>query len=671
MEGECELLNLIAALPSIVSESRCEVRRILDNLDHWSDVELTNSEYIIPTHTPYKEKRMNDATMLSKDWTNRIINGDNLLAMQALLTDNSALGQPSLRGKIDLIYIDPPFDSGVDYRSQHTISSSTSEQSTVMTQIAYSDSWRDGTVSYLRMICPRLMLMRELLSETGSIYVHIDWHVGHYVKILLDEIFGRDQFRNELVWQRDAVGKGAKKGSKQWSRELESIYVYSKSDKMYFQQPFRPADQLTYTQLKEFRYAEEDGRKFKIVTLGDYSLQSIEQMRSNNLIYTTSSGKQYKKYYLDEFQLAIGSLWNDIPNLSHGRNNERLHFETQKPEKLLERIIAASTPSDGLVADFFSGSGTTAAVAEKLGRRWISSDLGKSAIMTSRKRLHQTCSKPFLFQIMSKREREQVIEVISDETKQHAFYILQSFGAEPIIEPLDGYFAGSMSNTNTIVFVDYNNKLNNRLSIEQLKMKCAKRYNKIIVLRWAFDHKLIESGQYEGIELYIIPEQLRYFSIHLIHAQKPLKTVKINFSPVAILTVCSPIIEVYDDQWLHIHLQLEHYHSLAAHYSIAAYPELHNIIKQDPLALIEYWSVDSDYDGHLFRNEWRQHRQYAHKKQTDHRVATKLKITVPRKYGQRTICVKAYDIFGYESEWSTTLTDSDIAQGGDDHSKNI
>jgi len=665
------LLNLIAALPSIVSESQCEVRRILENSDDRNDVRLNNSEYIIPTHTPYETKRMNDAAMLSKDWTNRLIYGDNLLAMQALLTDHAVIGQPSVRGKIDLIYIDPPFDSGVDYRSQHTISSSTIEQSTTMSQIAYSDSWKDGTVSYLRMICPRLMLMRELLSETGSIYVHIDWHVGHYVKILLDEIFGRDQFRNELVWQRDAVGKGAKKRSKQWSRELESIYVYSKSDKMYFQQPYRPTDQLTYTQLKEFRYVEEDGRKFKIVTLGDYSLQSIEQMRSQNLIYTTSSGKQYKKYYLDEFQLAIGSLWNDIPNLSHGRNNERLHYETQKPEKLLERIIEASTPSDGIVADFFSGSGTTAAVAEKLGRRWVSSDLGKSAIMTSRKRLHQICSKPFLFQSLHQPQRGQVGGTNRDESKQHSYYILQSFGAKPIVDQLEGYYCGRLPNTNTVVFVDYDVKFNNERSIEQIKRQCIELFSKIIVLGWSFNHKLVEAGMYGGIELYIIPEQLRYYSMNDISEQKPWKLVKINFSPVSILTVSSPSIEIYDDQWLHIHLQLEHYRSLATHYSIAAYPELHNIIDNDPLALIEYWSVDSDYDGQLFRNEWRQHRQHAHKKQTDHRVATNLKITVPRKHGHRIICVRAYDIFGYESEWTTTLIDSNIVQGGDDHSKNI
>ncbi|MCR8658807.1 site-specific DNA-methyltransferase [Paenibacillus endoradicis] len=665
------MINLISALPNIISESQCEVTYILENLHHSSDIELRNSEYIIPNHSPNKTKRIDDTIMLSKDWTNQLIYGDNLLAMQALLADHSATGQPSLRGKIDLIYIDPPFDSGVDYRSQHTISSSNKEYSTVMTQIAYSDSWKDGTVSYLRMICPRLMLMRELLSETGSIYVHIDWHVGHYVKILLDEIFGRDQFRNELVWQRDAVGKGAKKVSKQWSRELESIYVYSKSDKMYFQQPYLPTDQLTYTQLKEFRYAEEDGRKFKIVTLGDYSQQSIEQMRSNNLIYTTSSGKQYKKYYLDEFQLAIGSLWNDIPNLSHGRNNERLHYETQKPEKLLERIIEASTPRDGLVADFFSGSGTTAAVAEKLGRRWISSDLGKSAIMTSRKRLHQICRKPFIYQILSRLEREQVLEGSSYNAEQHAYYILQSFGAKPIADQLEGYYYGSFPNTNTVVFVDLDNKFKNLLSIELIKRQCTELYNKIIILGWSFDHKLIESGRYEGIELYIIPEQLRYYSNNFISSQKVLQAMNLKFSPVSILKLCSPTIEIYDDEWLHIHLQLENYRSLAAHYSISAYPELHNIMEQDPLALIEYWSVDSDYDGQLFFSQWREHRQHVHKKETNYRVATSLKITIPRKYGQRTICVKAYDIFGYESEWSTTLIDNDIFQGGDKHSKNI
>ena len=136
-----------------------------------------------------------------------------------------------------------------------------------------------------------------------------------------------------------------------------------------------------------FRYKDADGRLFKIVTLGDYSQKSIDEMKQQNLIHTTSTGKEYKKYYLDEFQLAIGSLWNDIPNISHGKNPEVVGYPTQKPERLLERIIRASSNPGDLVLDCFMGSGTTQAVALKLGRRFIGADINLGAVEVTTKRL--------------------------------------------------------------------------------------------------------------------------------------------------------------------------------------------------------------------------------------------------------------------------------------------
>lgn len=524
--------SLITELPRIISDSEREVQIILDNLQSNMPIVLHTKEFVLPKlynktihHESYSSHNNNRS--------NQLLEGDNYLIMQALLAGNPSTGEPSLRGKINLIYIDPPFDSRADYHSQHKLSSALTGESTTIDQFAYSDTWKEGTVSYLCMLCPRLMLMKELLHPEGSIYVHIDWHVGHYVKILLDEIFGREQFRNEIVWQRDAVGKGAKKTSKQWSRELESIYMYSKSDQMYFNQPYRQPHQLTYTQLKEFRYQEENGRKFKIVTLGDYSQASIEQMKSNNLIYTSSTGKEYKKYYLDEFQLAIGSLWNDIANLSHGKNNERLNFDTQKPEKLLERIIEASTSKNGLVADFFSGSGTTAAVAERLGRKWITSDIGKAALLTSRNRLSRQCQTPFSY--------------------------------------------------------------------------------------------------------------------------RTLKSEHTDLFPVARLSLHTPIIEFQCEEWAIIHLELDHYCWTSSHQELMSQPEVRNIVEKDPLALLEYWCVDSNYSGEVFVNRWRQHRNQTVMKGEDSRVAMKLSITIPRNQGKRSLCVRAVDIFGFESQWNTTI----------------
>lgn len=390
-------------------------------------------------------------------WTNKLIWGDNKLILSSL--KNGPLRKEiEAQGGLKLVYIDPPFDVGADFSTNITIGDGDDEESftkkpSVIEEIAFRDTWGNGVDSFVAMIYERLKLIHGLLADEGNIYVHCDWRVSSFMRLVLDEIFGKDNFRNEIVWQRDAVGKGAKKISKQWSKEIESIFWYSKSENYFFEQQFKESDELTHTQLKEFRYKEPDGRLFKIVTLGDYSQKSIDEMKKDNLIYTTSTGKEYKKYYLDEFQLAIGSLWNDIPNISHGKNPEVVDYPTQKPEKLIERIMKACSSEGDLVADFFCGSGTTLAVAEKLGRKWIGSDLGKFGIHTSRKRMVgvqrelKKEGKNFrAFEILNvgRYERENFLETNGDlraeeriqqaERKEKEFIklILSAYKAEPI-----------------------------------------------------------------------------------------------------------------------------------------------------------------------------------------------------------------------------------------------
>jgi DNA modification methylase len=322
-----------------------------------------------------------------KGWTNKLIWGDNKLILSSL--KNGPLRKEiEAQGGLKLIYIDPPFDVGADFSMKVEIGEDEfTKKPSVLEEVAYRDTWGKGTDSFISMIYERLQLMHDLLADDGNIYVHCDWRLNSYLRLILDEIFGKNNYRNEIVWQRDAVGKGAKKISNQWSKEIDHLLWYSKSESYKFVQQFKASDELTHTQLKEFRYKEDDGRLFKIVTLGDYSQKSIDAMKSQNLIHATSTGKEYKKYYLDEFQLAIGSLWNDIPNIFHGKNPEVVDYPTQKPEKLIQRIIESTTNEGDLLADFFIGSGTTAAIAEKLGRKWICSDLGRFGIHTTRKRL--------------------------------------------------------------------------------------------------------------------------------------------------------------------------------------------------------------------------------------------------------------------------------------------
>jgi len=463
-----------------------------------------------------------------KGWTNKLIWGDNKLILSSLKS-GALRRQIEDAGGLMLIYIDPPFDIGADFSMDIEIGGETfHKEPNLLEQIAYRDTWGRGADSFISMIYERLILMRDLLHNDGSIYVHCDWRVNAFMRLTMNEIFGPDNFRNEIVWQRDAVGKGAKKSSAQWSREVESVIFFSKSEKSTFSQQYKTSDELTHTQLKEFRYIEPDGRKFKIVTLGDYSQQSIAEMKKKNLIYTSSTGSEYKKYYLDEFQLVIGSLWNDIPNLSHGLNPERLPFPTQKPEALLDRIIKASSNKGDLVADFFCGSGTTAAVAEKLGRKWICADLGKFAIHTTRKRLIQAqrelkdSGKPFrAFEVLNlgRYERQVYLNVGGRLTgkqkeqalaeKEHEFrdLILRAYKAQPLEG--ESFFHGK--NAGRLVVVGPINLPVGRLFIEEVIIECRKRSaSRVDVLAFEFEMGLfpavLDEAKQKGIDL--VPKQI-------------------------------------------------------------------------------------------------------------------------------------------------------------------
>ena len=233
---------------------------------------------------------------------------------------------------------------------------------------------------------PRLKEMYRVLSDTGSIYLQCDYRLIHYLKIEMDNIFGISNFRNEIVWQRDSAGKGAKKTSKQWSREYDNIIFYTKTNNYTYTQQYSYI--LKENQLAEYHYKDNDGKKFKKVTLGDYSEESINRFRKENLIYTSKTGREYKKYYLEDAKFAIGSMWNDISNLSKGQK-EKCGYDTQKPKSLLERIIKTSSNELDVVADFFCGSGTTCVVAKELGRDYIGCDINQRAIEITNKRLSE------------------------------------------------------------------------------------------------------------------------------------------------------------------------------------------------------------------------------------------------------------------------------------------
>ncbi|HEU5124645.1 MAG TPA: site-specific DNA-methyltransferase [Verrucomicrobiae bacterium] len=332
------------------------------------------------------------------DFRNRLIWGDNKLVMASLLKE--------FKGRIDLIYIDPPFDVGADFTMDVPIGDGKEtiekDQST-LEMVAYRDMWGKGTDSYLHMMYERLSLMKELLSERGSIYVHCDYRVNGYLKLILAEVFGihEDFNRSEIIW-KSSPGHG---DAGHYGVAHNTIFFFSKSSSVTWNQLYQPYD-ADYLE-SHYQKKEKDGRRFEDDNLTAYGLQGggyeyswkgvtklwrcpIDTMRdldSRGRLYYTKNGVARFKRYLDEMPGApLSDLWADLPRIN-SQALEKNGYNTQKPEALLERIIKASSNEGDLVADFFCGSGTTGAVAERLGRRWIMSDLGRFAIHTSRKRL--------------------------------------------------------------------------------------------------------------------------------------------------------------------------------------------------------------------------------------------------------------------------------------------
>lgn len=660
--------SLIFELPKIVEEGRKEAQRILERIGSSTHIGLQTNELVLPSKDiSGLWKGQTARPEAGQEWMNRLIYGDNLLAMQALIAGDEATGLPSLRGKVDLIYIDPPFDSKADYRTKISLPGGDVEQKpTTIEQFGYADMWKDGTVSYLRYMYPRLVMMRELLSDRGSIYVHIDWHVGHYVKVLLDDIFGKENFRNEIIWQRDAVGKGAKKTSSQFSRELESIFFYSKSSQITFYQQYKNSSDLTYTQLKEFRYKEPGtNRMYKIVTLGDYSQESISKMRAQNLIHTTSTGQEYKKYYLDEFQLAIGSLWNDIPNISHGKNPEVVNYATQKPEALLERIIKASSNEGDLVCDFFGGSGTTAAVAERLKRRWITTDIGKPATLVMRKRFIDQEVKPFFYQAIGDYQKEafgssKLYKRIGDLSR----IVMQLYGALPFSdEQLNDRNWGYIKSSRTLVLVDSPNKLTGvatvRRAYEARNTLLGGGWRKAVVLGWnfAFDVSRAIEQYRDGVEVLVVPPNL-LDELSKKGYEKLVRDGSVRFSSLQYL-VCKPVqVKPLSKEEEEVVVELENYILLSPDnipLDDKDKEKLRRIADRDPLALIEYWSIDPDYDGITFRSQWQDYRENTANDGDPLHCVSRARLRVPRKEGRRTVCVKAVDVFGFESMMNETL----------------
>lgn len=636
--------SLLEQLPSIVAAGKRQAAQILEDLEGRNRVTLQTRELVMPSRdtssadlfVEMAKAEAEDVVASGPGQMNRLIYGDNLLAMAALLAGDE--DNPSLLGQIDLIYIDPPYDSKADYRTKITLPGTTIDQKpTVLEQFAYSDTWADGTASYLAMITPRLVLMRELLAETGSIWVHLDWHVGHYVKLVLDEIFGKENFRNEITWHYSGWNKQLRSS---FEKRHDVILYYSKSDSPYFESYFEKwSSKEEYVKKRKQKVlVEDDGREYVLSDAG--------------------AGQRIKRY-LDEV-MAEGVVVDDVWHLDKLNNSasESVGYATQKPEVLLSRIIHAGAPADGIVADFFLGSGTTVATAEKLGRRWIGSDLGKPSAMVTRKRLIDQDAKPFLYQAIGDYQVEQARSTLgrSFRVGELARVVLELFGALPL-PPEDNVNGslGRMPGSKTLVMADSPSKLTTVSTLRRAQgYRDSKMggFDKVVVLGWNFSAGIgqdISALNDKDLEVLVIPPDL----LDLLKKKGAGKLAgEVRFSSLQYLDAEVVSREsVADGEELRVGLRN---YVLLSPEAISLDDKnraaLQKVMNDEPLALVEYWAVDPDYDGEVFRSVWQDYRGNTENDNDPLRVITTAQMQLAAKAGPRRVCVRSVDVFGFESE---------------------
>jgi len=460
-------------------------------------------------------------------WKNRLIWGDNLLVMGSLLKD--------FAGKINLIYIDPPFATGDDFSFTVNIGdqAEVTKEPSALEVKAYRDTWGKGMQSYLQMMYDRLVLMKELLADKGTVWVHVDHRVLHYLKALMDEIFGKDHFRNQVTWRRQVV-RGMKTHSEFMAFSADYLLIYSKTDNA----KWYNIEKETFISVEEAekKYQKDERGYFRTSDRGTYSDESIIKLAKEGRIYVTNGGeliideknKKVKatkgsiaiKYYREKVgdkvleKTVADNIWDDIPGMGVV-SGEWLGYPTQKPIGLLERVIKSSTDEGDLVADFFCGSGTTGAVAEKLDRRWVMSDLGRFAIHTARKRLLDAKAKPFVVQNLGKYERHRWAK-LNGRYKDYTKFILELYHAESV----DGFTHLHGKKAKSFVRVGAVDAPVTLSEIREALEECkANNIKKLDVLGWEWEmglHDLVkEEAEKYGVKLgtFQIPREVMELSV--------------------------------------------------------------------------------------------------------------------------------------------------------------
>jgi DNA modification methylase len=658
-----------------------------------------------------------------KGWTNKLIWGDNKLILSSL--KNGPLREEiEAQGGIKLMCTDPPFDVGADFSMDIEIGGDTfTKKPNILEEIAYRDTWGKGADSFIAMIYERLILMRDLLAEDGSIYVHCDWRLNSYIRIAMDEIFGFDNQMNQITWRR-STPTGGKTKSKMFPRDYDAIVSYHKNVDPPFNNVYLPYSEDYVKNF--FTHKDADGRRWASQTLGDYSEESIKRFEEQGRIFKAKSGSRRLKYYLDESKgILADDVWTDIRNVRQEavRNlgkgdSEILDYPTQKPEALLERIIKASSNEGDLIADPFGGSGTLAAVAEKLGRKWISCDLGKFAIHTTRKRLIgvqrqlKAEGKDYrAFEILNlgKYERQHYIGVNPNlreaeqqkqlEDKEAAFVelILKAYRAEKT----DGFACFHGKKAGRLVAVGPVNLPVTRLFVEEIILECRKKHiTRVDILGFEFEMGLfpnvLDEARSKGIDIapkYIPAE---------VFDKRAVEKNQVVFHDVAAIEVkpivkankreCSVAVELTDFSVFYSQDSIQHAEQTLKNKGSKIVVEKGQIVKvtkdKDGIVSrevltkhwtdwIDYWAVDFNFESkreiirvkneetgeweerwtgdYIFENEWQSFRT---KKNRTLELKSVFHECAP---GRRKLAVKVVDIFGNDT---MTIVEVSVGRNG-------
>lgn len=603
-----------------------------------------------------------------EEWRNRLIWGDKKYVLPSLLSE--------FAGKVNLIYIDPPFDTGADFSFTATVpddpetegddSLTFTKQPSIIENKAYRDTWGRGLDSYLQWIYETTALLHELLHETGSIYVHVGPNMNHLVRAVLDEIFGAENHLNEIIWRRAF----AHSDSKRCGIIHDAILFYAKSSSWTWNEVRQQPDP-EYVETFFDQVDEKTGKRYQRVTLtapgitkegpsgkpwrgidpsaiGRHwarSHEELDRLDRENRIHWPKKGVPRLKRFEDEYEgMVIQDIWTDI-NKIHNQSQELVGYPTQKPEALLDRIIKASSNQGDLVLDCFCGSGTTAAVAEKLGRRWIACDLSRFAIHTTRKRLLSIPNvRPFIVQNLGKYERQIWAGAefgdgndaqAAERQRAYVEFILKLANATPIrgYTWLHGVKGGRMVHVGAVdapVSVGDVTQIAAEFKRAVGTGKDAPKTNGVDVLGWDFAFELNEIAKQQAAAANI---QMRFLRIPRdVMDKRAVEQGDIHFFELAALSV-----EIKRDK-RNVFLKLKDF--VIPPDDV---PEDARRAVKHWSQWIDYWAVDWDNKGDTFHNEWQTYRT-----RKDKSLQLEVEHTYPEA-GEYTVVVKVIDILGNDT----------------------